>query len=237
MTHPLHMVFLFHSWYVMLGFVQNMKIFGSEDLFWFQSYWSRDILHGKLQTTFRKFYGRHTWSKFDTSVPHMLKGLFTNCDVWLVSRYLVNRDGCHMWGRKCSLFPETHHFTPFGEFKVSPIHYIYYVICQSEDYMYVYGLMTGLFAWISLTALSGTYFIRGADIELTCWIMVIYVTPGLPPLINRAYSLNITIISIMSLLSEQVKPQYLSQSLFIRRTSHFVAQLMFCFWMSRTYHI
>ena len=23
--------------------------------------------------------------------------------------------------------------------------------------MYVYGLMTGLFAWISLTALSGTY--------------------------------------------------------------------------------
>ena len=25
----LHMVFLFHSWYVMLGFVRNMKIFGS----------------------------------------------------------------------------------------------------------------------------------------------------------------------------------------------------------------
>ena len=32
----LHMVFLFHSWYVMLGFVRNMKIFCSEGLFWFQ---------------------------------------------------------------------------------------------------------------------------------------------------------------------------------------------------------
>ena len=33
----------------------------------------------KLQTTFRKFYGRHTdiVHKFYTSVLHMLKGLFT----------------------------------------------------------------------------------------------------------------------------------------------------------------
>ena len=48
----------------------------------------------------------------------------------------------------------THDFTPFGEFMISPIHYlyiIYYWICQFYDY--VYGLMTGLFAWISLTAL------------------------------------------------------------------------------------
>ena len=36
----------------------------------------------KLQTTFRKLYGRHTpVHKFDTSVSHMLKGLFTNCDI------------------------------------------------------------------------------------------------------------------------------------------------------------
>ena len=40
--------------------------------------------------------------------------------------------------------------TPFGEFMILPIHYIYihYIICQSKDY--VYGLMTGLFTWISL---------------------------------------------------------------------------------------
>ena len=32
---------------------------------------------------FRKVYGRHTdrVNKFDTSVSHMLKGLFTNCDI------------------------------------------------------------------------------------------------------------------------------------------------------------
>ena len=36
-----------------------------------------------LKTTFRKFYGRHTdlVHKFDTSVLHMLNGLFTSCDM------------------------------------------------------------------------------------------------------------------------------------------------------------
>ena len=42
-----------------------------------QGYSSRN----SFQTTFRKFYGRHTdlVNKFDTSVSHMLNGLFTNC--------------------------------------------------------------------------------------------------------------------------------------------------------------
>ena len=37
----------------------------------------------KPQTSFRKFYGRHTdlVHKFDTSVSHILHGLFTNCDI------------------------------------------------------------------------------------------------------------------------------------------------------------
>ena len=49
------------------------------------------ILFRKLQTTFRKLYGRHTGLVhiFDTSVSHMLKDLFTNCDIWLVSSYVV----------------------------------------------------------------------------------------------------------------------------------------------------
>ena len=36
----------------------------------------------KLQTTFRKFYDRHTdfVNKFDTSLSHMLKDLFANYD-------------------------------------------------------------------------------------------------------------------------------------------------------------
>ena len=51
-------------------------------------------------------------------------------------------------------------YTFIGEFMISPIHYIYiiyYWICNFSDY--VYGWMTGLFVWISLTALSRTYFI------------------------------------------------------------------------------
>ena len=37
----------------------------------------------KHKTTFRKFYDRHTYLvyKYDTSVSHMLNGLFTNCDI------------------------------------------------------------------------------------------------------------------------------------------------------------
>ena len=48
----------------------------------------------KLQTIFRKFYGRHTdlVHKCDTSVSHMLNGLFTNCDICMVviSRNLLS---------------------------------------------------------------------------------------------------------------------------------------------------
>ena len=54
---------------------------------------------------------------------------------------------------------KTTNFTPFGEFIISPIHYIiHYIVCQSQDYVNV--LMTGLFAWISLTALSRIYLIE-----------------------------------------------------------------------------
>ena len=43
----LHMVFLFHSGYVMLGFVRDM-IFCSEYLFWFQSCWKQGYSSRKL---------------------------------------------------------------------------------------------------------------------------------------------------------------------------------------------
>ena len=55
------------------------------------------------------------------------------------------------------------------EFMISPIHYIYiiyYWICQFYDY--VYGLMTGLFALISLSALSRTYFILHDSFQTWC---------------------------------------------------------------------
>ena len=57
--NPLHMVFLFHSRYVMLRFVRNMKIFCSEGLFWFQSYWSRDIF---TKTSY--YFSESIWSSY-----------------------------------------------------------------------------------------------------------------------------------------------------------------------------
>ena len=47
--------------------------------------------------------------------------------------------------------------------------YIHYCICQSLDY--VYGLMTGLFAWISQTALSVTYLII-VDAWIVNWMNI-----------------------------------------------------------------
>ena len=99
----------------------------------------------KLQTTLRKLYGRHTdhVNKCDTSVSHMLKGLFINCDIWLASSYwgvIATGATCGAGNADTSGTPD---FTPFGEFMISPIHYIYiiyYWICQFYDY--VYGLMT-----------------------------------------------------------------------------------------------
>ena len=147
----------------MLGFVRNMKILYSEDLFWFQSYWSRDILHGNLRLL------------FGNSMV-VIRALFTNltslCPIcWKVCSptvtydwfpvNLVNRDGCHMWSRKCSLFPEHLISLPLGSSWFHPfINYIHYRICRSN---YFYGLMTGLFAWISLDCFV---------VDLFDWVMI-----------------------------------------------------------------
>ena len=72
-------MYIFHCWYVMLGLVWNMKIFCSEDLFWFQSYWSRNIFH----INFRLLFGISMviiQTLFTNFVSHMLNGLFINCD-------------------------------------------------------------------------------------------------------------------------------------------------------------
>ena len=105
----------------------------------------------KLQNTFEKLYGRHTQlvHTFDTSVSHMLKGLFNENDIWLVSSYFmwilrVNRDGCHMW--------------EMGTFLNTWFHSILYTLQNLS----VWGLclwINDYVVWVSLTALVRTYFI------------------------------------------------------------------------------
>ena len=67
----------------------------------------------------------------------------------------VNRDGCHMWGRKCSLFPEHLIPLPLGIWL-----YIHYIIGQSKDCSLIN--YSGLF---TRTVLSWTYFIG------TCFVV------------------------------------------------------------------
>ena len=83
--NPVHMVFLFHSRYVMACYAQVCSKY--ED-FLFRGYIVPKLLKQgyasrKLHSTFRKLYGRHTdlVHKFDSSLSHMLNGLFSNCDI------------------------------------------------------------------------------------------------------------------------------------------------------------
>ena len=106
--------------------VWNM-IFCSEALFWFQT-----------TCTFMKFYGHHAnlVHKFDTSVSHTLKGLFTNCDPWLLSS-----KACGSWRvshvrQEIIIISETNSF-PLCSSRFHPFNiYMHYIICQYADYVY-----------------------------------------------------------------------------------------------------
>ena len=119
-TLILHMVFLFHIWYLMLGFVRNMKLFYSEDLFWFQRYWSMGIIHGNCRPLFRNSMVviQTLFTNF-TLLCHIYVEWFVHqlpqiCESWLVPHV----------GQVFTL-SGTPDFTPFGEFMISPIHYIH----------------------------------------------------------------------------------------------------------------
>ena len=101
--------------------------------------------------------------------------------------FCVNRDGCHMCCRAFSLFHS------FGEFMISPIHYMYihYIICQSKDY--VYGLMTLVcLPGLVLTDLSWTYFMCSGNIVMRqnryIWRRVAMFKKGSSPLICNIFS-------------------------------------------------
>ena len=91
----------------------------------------------------------------------MLKGLFTSCDIWLVSIYFgwIVMDATCGTGNDHS-FRNTWFHSLWGVPDFTHSLDMHYRMCQSTGYyMYIYWLMTGLFACISLTALSPTYFI------------------------------------------------------------------------------
>ena len=107
---------LFHNLYFMLRFVQIWRFSVLVSKLLRQGYSSH-----KLQTTFGKFYGRHTdfvhnvcWRVCITTVTYE----------WFPVN-IVNRDWCRMWSRKCSLFPE--HLIHLGGAWYHP-----FIICMTE---------------------------------------------------------------------------------------------------------
>ena len=154
--NPLHIVFLFHSWYVLLGFVRNMKIFCLEDLF-------KVIEAGILFTETSDYFLEILWS------PNIPCSQIWHLCVTYVEWFTVTFDWfpviwCKSWrvphvGQERLTLSGTHAFTLFGEFMISPIHYIYTL--HITEFVSFRTMFTdyGLFAWISQTALSRTYFI------------------------------------------------------------------------------
>ena len=71
----------------------------------------------------------------------MLNGLFTNCDMTGFQLFGINCDGCHMCGRKLLTLSGIPEFTPFDEFMILPIHYIYTILLNLS--------VLGLCLWIN----------------------------------------------------------------------------------------
>ena len=85
-------------------------------------------------TVFGKLYGCYTYLvTYLALLCHIYLRVWSptvTCDMWLVSSYLLNRDECHMWGRKCSLFLD--HLISLYLY----IHFFYFVnnVIKSGDF-------------------------------------------------------------------------------------------------------
>ena len=147
---------MFHTNLCHKNLCRNIKIFCSEDLFWFQSYWNRDILH----RNFRLLFGNSMV---------VIQTLFTNLTLLSHIRSpTVAHDWfavvlCKSWRVPCvgqEMFTLSGNLIslPLGSSWLHP--FIIYTLLDVS----VLGLClrigdSGLSAWISLTALSRTYFI------------------------------------------------------------------------------
>ena len=112
------MVFLFHSWCLGLFEIEVIEagIFFTETSDYFS-----EILWSSCRPC------SQIWHLYVTYA----EGLFTNCDIWLVSTCVAGN------GRS---FRNTWFHSLWGVHDFTHSLYMHYIICQSKDY--VYGLMT-----------------------------------------------------------------------------------------------
>ena len=119
---------LFLKLHSVLHFSWYSKILCSEDLFWFQSYWGTDNLY----RNFRLLLGNSmvVINNLFTYVEQFSHQLLHLTGLQL---FVVNRDGCHIWGNKCSLYVEHLISLPLVSSWFHPIIiiYIYYIMCQN----------------------------------------------------------------------------------------------------------
>ena len=100
------------------------------------------IESGRNLTTFRKLYGRHTdlVHKCDASISHTLKGVFTECDIWLVSSFCRSWQVTHVWQEIIIFFQSTSFPSHWG-FIIHP--FIIYTLHN----LLVFGLCLQIIDW------------------------------------------------------------------------------------------
>ena len=128
-------------------------VFRYNDSAWYLAYTEETLPHEVIWN----------WFKVEMSTFNTLQ------DILIVYHYHITYEwfpvnlGQIVIGATCGAgnshsFWKTWFHSLWGVHNFTHLLYIHYIICQIKDY--VYGLMTGLFAWISLTVMSWTYFIR-----------------------------------------------------------------------------
>ena len=112
-------------------FVQNMKIFCSEDLSGFKV-----IETGIFFTEISDYFSKILWLSYRpcSQIWHLICWMVCSLTVtydWSTVIF-VNHDGCHMWDRKCPLFLEHMISLPLGSlwFYSFVIYIISHWICQ-----------------------------------------------------------------------------------------------------------
>ena len=88
------------------------------------------ILAGILLTETSDYFSKIIWSSY-----RLCSQIWHFCVTYVEFPVIFsNRDGCHMCGRKCSVFLEHLISLPFGEFMISPIHHIYIIYHMTKSY-------------------------------------------------------------------------------------------------------